>query len=151
MDNNYTYEYLKKQTEDNLAHFIYQFSEKVINNEASLFIGAGVSRNSGYPGWADLLSECADDLNINSNIIDLYSLAQYYANKHSDAELRRIISQKINTLPKSNNLLNDLLEIDFNNIWTTNYDKLIEKGLEEKEKPYNVIFSDKNLSISFFS
>lgn len=37
MDNNYTYEYLKKQTEDNLAHFIYQFSEKVINNEASLF------------------------------------------------------------------------------------------------------------------
>ncbi len=146
MDNNYTYEYLKKQTEDNLAHFIYQFSEKVINNEASLFIGAGVSRNSGYPGWADLLSECADDLNINSNIIDLYSLAQYYANKHSDAELRRIISQKINTLPKSNNLLNDLLEIDFNNIWTTNYDKLIEKGLEEKEKPYNVIFSDKNLS-----
>ena len=77
MDNNYTYEYLKKQTEDNLAHFIYQFSEKVINNEASLFIGAGVSRNSGYPGWADLLSECADDLNINSNTIDLYSLAQY--------------------------------------------------------------------------
>lgn len=146
MDNNYTYEYLKKQTEDNLAHFIYQFSEKVINNEASLFIGAGVSRNSGYPGWADLLSECADDLNINSNTIDLYSLAQYYANKHSDAELRRIISQKINTFPKSNNLLNNLLEIDFNNIWTTNYDKLIEKGLEEKEKPYNVIFSDKNLS-----
>lgn len=146
MDNNYTYEYLKKQTEDHLAHFIYQFSEKVINNEASLFIGAGVSRNSGYPGWADLLSECADDLNINSNTIDLYSLAQYYANKHSDAELRRIISQKINTLPKSNNLLNNLLEIDFNNIWTTNYDKLIEKGLEEKEKPYNVIFSDKNLS-----
>ena len=60
---------------------------------------------------------------------------QYYANKHSDSELRKIISQKINRLPKSNELLNYLLEIGFNNIWTTNYDKLIEKGLEEKVFP----------------
>ena len=64
--------------------------------------------------------------------VDLYSLAQYYANKHSDSELRKIISQKINRLPKSNELLNYLLEIGFNNIWTTNYDKLIEKALEKK-------------------
>ena len=123
--NNFTYKYLIDQTNENLEHFIEQFSEQVINNEASLFVGSGVSRNSGYPGWRDLLSGCADKL----------KLAQYYANKHSDSELRKIISQKINRLPKSNELLNYLLEIGFNNIWTTNYDKLIEKGLEEKVFP----------------
>ena len=136
--NNFTYEYLIAQTNNNLSHFIEQFSEQVINNEASLFIGSGVSQNSGYPGLADLLSGCADELNIDE--IDLYSLAQYYVNKHSDSDLRRIISQKINKFHKSNDLLDCLLEIDFNNIWTTNYDKLIEKGLEEKGISYNVIF-----------
>ena len=144
--NNFTYKYLITQTNDNLEHFIEQFSEQVINNEASLFVGSGVSRNSGYPGWADLLSGCADELKLDIDDIDLYSLAQYYVNKHSDSDLRRIISQKINKLPKSNELLDCLLEIDFNNIWTTNYDKLIEKGLEEKGISYNVIFSDKNLA-----
>ena len=131
---------------ENLEHFIEQFSEQVINNEASLFVGSGVSRNSGYPGWRDLLSGCADKLKLDMDEVDLYSLAQYYANKHSDSELRKIISQKINRLPKSNELLNYLLEIGFNNIWTTNYDKLIEKGLEEKGISHNVIFSDKNLA-----
>lgn len=144
--NNFTYEYLISQANNNLSHFIEQFSEQVINNEASLFIGSGVSRNSGYPGWADLLSGCADELKLDIDEVDLYSLAQYYVNKHSDSDLRRIISQKINKLPKSNDLLDCLLEIDFNNIWTTNYDKLIEKGLEEKGISYNVIFSDKNLA-----
>ena len=48
--NNFTYKYLIDQTNENLEHFIEQFSEQVINNEASLFVGSGVSRNSGYPG-----------------------------------------------------------------------------------------------------
>lgn len=109
--NNFTYKYLIDQTNENLEHFIEQFSEQVINNEASLFVGSGVSRNSGYPGWRDLLSGCADKLKLDMDEVDLYSLAQYYANKHSDSELRKIISQKINRLPKSNELLNYLLEI----------------------------------------
>ena len=144
--NNFTYEYLVNQTNEKLPHFIEHFSEQIINNEASLFIGSGVSRNSGYPGWADLLSGCADDLKLDLNEIDLYSLAQYYVNKHSDADLRRIVSQKINRLHQGNELLDCLLEIEFNNIWTTNYDKLIEKGLEAKGISHNVIFSDKNLA-----
>ena len=43
--NNFTYKYLIDQTNENLEHFIEQFSEQVINNEASLFVGSGVSRN----------------------------------------------------------------------------------------------------------
>ena len=72
------YERLLTKTADQLPHFYKKFSDQIINNEASLFIGAGVSRNSGYPGWADLLSECAEELNVDLNKIDLYSLAQYY-------------------------------------------------------------------------
>lgn len=115
------YERLLTKTADQLPHFYKKFSDQIINNEASLFIGAGVSRNSGYPGWADLLSECAEELNVDLNKIDLYSLAQYYANEHSDSDLRSIINNKINKIPQESNLLlNSLLEIGFNSIWTTN-------------------------------
>ena len=83
--NNFTYKYLIDQTNENLEHFIEQFSEQVINNEASLFVGSGVSRNSGYPGWRDLLSGCADKLKLDMDEVDLFSLALYYANNHSDS------------------------------------------------------------------
>ena len=99
------YERLLTKTADQLPHFYKKFSDQIINNEASLFIGAGVSRNSGYPGWADLLSECAEELNVDLNKIDLYSLAQYYANEHSDSDLRSIINNKINKIPQESNLL----------------------------------------------
>ena len=77
--------------------------------------------------WADLLSECAEELNVDLNKIDLYSLAQYYANEYSDSDLRSIINNKINRIPQESNLLlNSLLEIGFNSIWTTNYDNSMD-------------------------
>ena len=38
------YERLLTKTADQLPHFYKKFSDQIINNEASLFIGAGVSR-----------------------------------------------------------------------------------------------------------
>ena len=39
-----------------------------------------------------------------------------------------------------------LLEIPYNSIWTTNYDKLIEKGLEKKFIGCNPITRDQDLA-----
>jgi len=138
---------LLRQTEDYLPHFRNVFSEQVINNNASLFLGTGVSINSGYPGWAELLSPCAEELGIEiSDESDLYAVAQYYANRHNDAELRRLISGKINKIAQSNPLLEELFSVGFHSIWTTNFDKLIEDGLARRFIPNNVIFSDKSLA-----
>ncbi|MDF2802730.1 MAG: hypothetical protein K0S61_2633 [Anaerocolumna sp.] len=138
---------LLKHTEKNLNHFLDRFSDQVINNEASLFLGTGVSMNSGYPSWKELLRPCAEELDLNlDNESDLYAIAQFYANKHSDAELRKLLSSKINTIKESNELLENLLDVGFNSIWTTNYDKLIENELNKNFIANNVIFSDRNLS-----
>lgn len=138
---------LLAHTKKNLNHFLDTFADQVVNNEASLFLGTGVSRNSGYPGWKDLLLPCAEELGLSLDAeSDLYAIAQFYANKHSDAELRRIVSSKVNRMANSNDLLEGLLDVGFNSIWTTNYDKLIERGLESRFMQHNVIFSDKNLS-----
>lgn len=134
-------------TASHLEHFLSTLSEQVINNEAALFLGTGLSMNSGLPSWKSMLSTCAEELGLSlENEADLYAVAQFYANKHSDAELRRIVSGKINQFWDTNELLEELLDVGFSSIWTTNYDKLVERGLEKRFIQYNSIFSDKNLA-----
>jgi hypothetical protein len=135
------------QTKREIEHFLNIYSEQVITGEASLFIGSGVSRESGFPSWSALLSPCAKELGFDlRDNPDLYSIAQYYVNRHSDAELRRQFSKVINTNAVSNTLLDSLLNIPFNSIWTTNYDKLIERGLDSRFIGYNAIVDDKSLA-----
>ena len=138
---------LLEYTESHIEHFLSTLSEQVINTEAALFLGTGLSMNSGLPGWKSLLHPCAEELGLSlENEYDLYAIAQFYANKHGDSELRRIISGKVNNLAASNNLLEELLDVGFSSIWTTNYDRLVERGLESRFIQYNAVFSDKNLA-----
>ena len=62
------------------------------NNKLIIFVGAGVSRNSGIPTWAELIKELAKDLGIKSKYKDdkgenLFSydeylkIPQYYYNE----------------------------------------------------------------------
>ncbi|HML69202.1 MAG TPA: SIR2 family protein [Clostridia bacterium] len=144
---NPVYERLVQRTELTIDHFLTQFSDRVINGEGSLFLGTGVSRNSGFPSWAELLTPCATDLGISlDSSADLYAIAQYYVNKYSDSELRRIVSNRINLPLHGNSLLDQLLEINFNSIWTTNYDRLIESSLGKKNILYNAVYNDMNLT-----
>jgi hypothetical protein len=138
---------LLNDTQLEIEHFLNVYSVQVLNGAASLFVGSGVSRDSGFPSWKSLLQPCADELNISlDDKSDLYAIAQYYINKNTDSELRRQFVDAINTYRPENPLLNLLLEIPYNSIWTTNYDKLIEKRLEKKYIGCNVIADDKDLA-----
>lgn len=138
---------LLQETKKDIEHFLNVYSEQVISNEASLFLGSGVSRDSGFPSWNALLAPCAEELGIEmGSEPDLFSIAQYYSNRHSDAELRRLFSKAINKNLTSNPILDSLLDIPFNSIWTTNYDKLIEDGLQKRFIGHNAIVNDKDLA-----
>lgn len=142
-----THKRLIKESNSKLSSFLNHFSQNIINDEASVFIGSGVSMNSGLPSWHKLLIPCFEELNLSSsNNVNLYKLAQYYANIHSDSALRKIVNEQINDFYESNLVLETLLKINFKSIWTTNFDNLVEIELRKNKIPYNVITDEKDLT-----
>lgn len=70
--------------------FISQFAQQILDGRTSLFLGAGGSRDAGYPGWMDLFKPFGKELDIPvDENTDYYKLAQYYTNNFGQAMLRQ--------------------------------------------------------------
>lgn len=127
--------------------FLEHFSEIAINDEVSLFLGAGISNSAGHPTWKSLLDPCAQKLGIEiTGETDLFLLAQYYANTFGYNDLKKIINDNINSFNQESSVVNELLDLNFKSIWTTNYDTVIESGLGNRKIRTNTVFDDRDLA-----
>lgn len=130
-----------------VEEFINDFAYKLSNDQISFFIGSGVSTELNLPNWKDLFREIAEKLSLDINDIhDYYQLAQYYCNKYSLSDLKRIISNKLKAQNFNSPTLERLLKLNFKSIWTTNFDTSIENCLLEKHMNFQKVFNDKDLS-----
>lgn len=127
--------------------FITQFSQQALDERISLFLGAGGSRDVGYPNWADLFAPFAKSLGTPMDeSTDYYRLAQYYSNEYGSAELRKNINERINRNNYKSRLLDELLDIGFTNIWTTNFDNAVEMNYQKRDVLTNKVFRDSDFS-----
>ena len=117
--------------------FIREYTRELHNKNAAVFAGAGLSVASGYVDWAGLLAEIIQDLGLDpAKHHDLVTVAQYHCNQvgGNKAKLTQTILNHF--APAKAPTANHLLRLPIFTYWTTNYDKLIEKALEEaKEGP----------------
>lgn len=134
-----------KETEQ----FIKDFLKEIEENNAAIFAGAGLSVASGYVDWKTLLKDFAEELDLDiSKEQDLISLAQYHLNKN--ANNRHTLNQKIanefhhGKKPNSNHEI--LARLPISTYWTTNYDKLIEKSLDNVGKIVDVKYTKQHLA-----
>ena len=128
-------------------HFLKQFSQQALDERISLFLGAGGSCDVGYPNWADLFKPFAKELGTPLNeSTDYYKLAQYYSNNFGSAELRKRINERINRNKYESPLLEELIDIGFSNIWTTNFDNAVELNYQKREILTNKVFRDSDFS-----
>lgn len=132
----------------NKKEFICEFASKCQNNEAALFLGAGMSNEAGLPSWKKLFEPLARELNINLDITNyqLYDIAQFYANEKGISQLHKKISSEINRIDETSDTLDELTNMQCSSIWTTNFDKVIENNYYRKGKRTNVIHSEENLA-----
>lgn len=129
--------------------FLKDFLKEIRENNAAIFAGAGLSAGSGVVNWKDLLKDFAEELSLDiAKENDLVSLAQYHLNKNGNN--RHSLSQKIinefhhGKNPNENHRI--LARLPIATFWTTNYDKLIEKALNDVGKIVDVKYTTNHLA-----
>jgi NAD-dependent protein deacetylases, SIR2 family len=132
-----------------IERFINDYLREIEGNNAALFAGAGLSAASGHVDWKGLLKEFAEELDLDiERETDLISLAQYHLNK--SANNRHALNQKIanefhhGKQPNENHEI--LARLPITTYWTTNYDRLLEKALENKGKIVDVKYTIEHLA-----
>lgn len=116
------------------------FSKAILNDEAALFIGAGISVGAGFVDWRGLLRDIATDLKLNvDDEHDLIALAQYEYNRNDNrSRLDRKIVEEFRdraTLSPSHRWI---ARLPIDTIWTTNYDTLLEQAYADAAKTVDV-------------
>lgn len=133
------------------ADFLRKYTKELHNKNAAAFIGAGLSIPSGYLDWRALLADIIRELDLDpAQESDLVTVAQYYVNKSGGnrSGLTQTIFDAFSAVkaPTRNHEL--LANLPIHTYWTTNYDKLIEKSLENAKKIPDVKYTLKQLAVT---
>ena len=135
------------------------------DNRLVIFVGAGVSFNSGIPQWKGLIQQfaknlvydkckkcefksekknCTENQECKINADEYLKIPQYYYNKHK-RKYFRVIKSVLGIGAKANELNNIIMELQPKHIITTNYDRLIENTNSVYRIMYKVIYKDEDL------
>jgi predicted kinase len=106
-----------------------------------LFFGSGSSIPSGAPSVARIVDRVSQDFKIDSEGYSLTEISSLAEEKRSRADLVSCLRSMFNKIRVTGALLN-LPLYNWKNIYTTNYDKLIEQSYAKKDKPISVISSN---------
>ncbi|MFW5804671.1 MAG: SIR2 family protein, partial [bacterium] len=127
--------------------FINKYVEKVINGDAAIFAGAGLSTSAGFVNWKELLRDLAEEIDLDvEKESDLVSVAQYHYNKFNRASINNKIINEFSDLKRGNENHNVLSRIGITSFWTTNYDKLIEETLKSHGKSVDIKIRNEDFS-----
>ena len=124
---------------------LYEIADKISKRQLSLYIGAGVSVPSHIPSWSNIVKECCKELKINLTDYEdnYYKLLEIYSLKFGRASLVNKFEGYIDNADFNNNqILEVLAKLNFNKIWTTNFDDILQKYLNQNETICNIINTD---------
>jgi NAD-dependent SIR2 family protein deacetylase len=133
------------ETEGFLAKYLKELNE----DNAAVFIGAGLSKAAGYVDWPGLLSPVATGLGLDATKeTDLVALTQYHLNANSSNrnQLNQLLIDEFSDLkePTENHAV--LARLPIRTYWTTNYDRLIEKALDAGGKRVDAKYTCEQLA-----
>ena len=125
-------------------------SKKIIqrssyNNKLVIFVGAGVSKDSGLPLWKEIIEDIKKKIKVSNTNDDSLKIAQYYYNSRGKKEYYDFLNEKLGIDAEPNKIHDALLELNPSHIITTNYDDLIEKAASKKGMFFDVVAKDNDL------
>lgn len=135
-----------------IEQFVSEFVRELDAGTAAVFVGAGLSVGAGFVDWPTLLDPVAKELGLDSKKEQdhLVALAQYHVNQNRDnrSELHRRLLDEFpaQKTPSDNHRILARLPIPV--FWTTNYDRLIERSLEDAGKIPDVKYTKSQLAFT---
>lgn len=114
-----------------------------------LFVGAGVSANSGVPTWGELIEALKSELpEFAQREPDSLKVAQIYRNVYPGQTNERV-RQLLQDDKVAPTVIHDaLLALQPCHIITTNYDTLLEQALAAHKAPFSTISRDQDLTVA---
>lgn len=132
-----------------LSRFVDIYTKAIKENNAAIFAGAGLSIPAGFVNWKNLLRDIAADLKLDiDRENDLIAIAQYHYNEKGNNR-HRLNQLLIDEFTQGTSVTQNhriLAALPIQTYWTTNYDKLIEKAIEEEGKTPDIKITQENLS-----
>jgi NAD-dependent SIR2 family protein deacetylase len=132
-----------------MKRFLKEYPETLNDGAGAVFVGAGVSMAAGYPSWASLPREIGDELGVSSrDVHDLAALAQWSIQESGSAtRVRNVIKEQIGRDHPIPQTLEVIARLPVEHIWTTNYDRLVERAFKDIAKPIDTVSGAKDLSL----
>lgn len=127
-----------------------ELARDIRDKRVVLFAGAGLSIPLGLPSWKELMSYMAKDLGYDPDVLirpgaDYLQIAEFYKlEKDSIGPLRSWMDrswQVDDDILTASRIHNQIVDLEFPLIYTTNYDRNIERIFELRSKPFTKISS----------
>ncbi|SAL18542.1 hypothetical protein AWB64_01261 [Caballeronia sordidicola] len=135
---------------NDLEAFVNEYVKELHEGTAAVFLGAGMSAPAGFVDWVKLLEPLAKQLGLDAKMEadHLVALAQYHVNDNGQnrSGLTKRLIQEFPTYAKPPENHKLLARLPISTYWTTNYDKLIERALEDAGKIVDVKFRTPHLA-----
>lgn len=126
------------------SQLVDDFGQAMTDGTATVFVGAGLSMSAGMPSWGELLKDYQDRLGI-TNLMDMPLVAEYIVqdprfgpialSDHIRAELT-----KKPWAPADGH--HSIARFPVTEVWTTNYDPLLELASQDADVVTNVVATD---------
>lgn len=136
----------KKQYNAFLKESIQNIKTAIDNNNLSVFAGSGISYDSDFPLWSDLIDEIKKSLKTKES--DYLKIAELFYIQFKENKYYEKLSEYFPQNSFANMLHKKIVSLNVKNIITTNWDELFEKAIYENGEFFDIIKDDKDISYS---
>jgi hypothetical protein len=138
-----------------MTNYTFDNLEKLIRAKESdrlvIFVGAGVSMNSGIPSWYQLIETLAKKIDLENSKLDPLKIAQLFFNKRKHRAYYDAIKIELkHNLVEHNPINEQIFKLKPSHIVTTNYDDLFEQLIYKNRELYSIIRENDDLPKSTF-
>ncbi len=129
-------------------------AEAIAFRRMILFVGGGISQSLGLPDFRALVAHIADDMGLQRQqfgVADYAVIAEAYLVRHKQLGALRSWMDATWHPPqidiRKSTLHNLIVDLDFPVIYTTNYDRWLERSYVARGKPYQKITNSADLTV----